>query len=112
MAITILDSLFKDLRLDSRFRSTYLEYDTDIKKMFRDNWAIYSIPPSDDDVFHTVQSGEKNRIDLISNYYYNNVRLWWVIALANNLFCPLFIKPGDVLRIPSINRVYRNILKK
>ncbi len=61
---------------------------------------------SDEDRFHVVTSGEVNRIDLISFRYFNDVRLWWVIAAANNLIDPMDLEPGTVLRIPSMGALY------
>ena len=103
---------YKPQREDSRFRSTEILYDDGLNKMWRTHWDLVSIPPANDDQFYTVQEGENNRIDLVAWRYYNNVRLWWVIALANNLYCPLFIRSGTVLRVPSLSRVYTSIIKR
>ena len=56
------------------------------------------VDKSDNDKFH--------RLDIIANIYYNDASLWWVIALANELVDPMIIKPGSVLRIPSIISLY------
>ena len=43
-----------------------------------------------------------DRLDLLAKRFYNDVTLWWVIALANNLpGDSFFIKPGVQLFIPK-----------
>lgn len=73
---------------------------------FLESWKKIEIPESEEDKFHEVQSGEKNRIDLIAHRYYDNSQLWWVIAIANNIKNPLYIDTGDILRIPSLDTLY------
>ena len=45
---------------------------------------------------------KSDRLDLLANKYYGDVRKWIFIAKANNIFSPtLRIEPGIKLRIPS-----------
>jgi hypothetical protein len=55
--------------------------------------------PQPDDVFHTVIEGE--RIDLIAYRYLGRADLWWIICDYNDIFFPLELETGTVLRIPS-----------
>ena len=60
------------------------------------------ITPQPDDIFHTVQDGD--RIDLIAYRYLGRSDLWWVICDYNDLFFPLELRVGMVLRVPSVER--------
>jgi len=68
------------------------------------------IPESPNDRFHRVTEAEVRRIDLISYRYYGDVRLWWIIAEANNITDPTYLTPGRILRIPSKDVVYMKVL--
>lgn len=51
------------------------------------------------DIYIITKSSD--RLDLLSNQYYNDPRYWPIIAVANKLFSPTFrIKTGIRLRIP------------
>lgn len=58
------------------------------------------------DSFYAVEMGCVNRLDLISNKFYGTPLLWWAIAIMNNIDNPLDVKPGIVLRIPSLKSIY------
>ncbi len=64
--------------------------------------------PQPDDIFHTVIEGD--RIDLIAHHYLENAALWWIICDYNDVFFPLEIGTGRILRIPSIERVQMQLL--
>ena len=55
--------------------------------------------PQPDDVFHTVVEGD--RIDLIAYRYLGRADLWWVVCDYNDVFLPLKLETGMVLRLPS-----------
>ena len=59
----------------------------------------------DSDTFHVVTDADCKRTDLIAWKYYQDVRLWWVIAEFNNISNPLEIPTGTTLRIPSYERI-------
>lgn len=65
--------------------------------------------PRYDDRFHTVVDGD--RLDLIAHRYLGEARLWWIIADYNDLFFPLELEIGAVLRIPSIEHTQMRILE-
>ena len=59
------------------------------------------IPLNENDIY--VLTDEGDRLDLLANQFYNDVTLWWVIAIANpdNVdFGSISITPGTQLRIP------------
>ena len=64
--------------------------------------------PRPDDVFHTVVDGD--RVELIAYRYLGRAELWWVICDYNNIYFPLELEPGMVLRLPSVDQVEMRIL--
>lgn len=65
--------------------------------------------PQPDDVFYTVLEGD--RIDLIAYRYLGRAELWWVICDYNNIFFPLELEVGDMLRLPSAEHVQMQLLE-
>ena len=55
--------------------------------------------------YHTVTLREENRLDIIANEEYGDQKLYWVIAMANNIIDPFNVKQGTVLKIPQIATV-------
>lgn len=55
--------------------------------------------------FHSVTLREENRLDIIADEEYGDKRLYWVIAMANNIIDPFNVKQGTVLKIPQIATV-------
>ena len=64
--------------------------------------------PRTDDRTHTVVEGD--RLDLLAHRYLGDARLWWVIADYNDIFWPLGLETGAVLRIPSFRHVEMRVL--
>ena len=61
-----------------------------------------NIPFSINDVYVITTSGD--RLDLLANQFYNDVRLWWIIAAANRDIIrrdSYSLKSGLEIRIPS-----------
>ena len=48
------------------------------------------------------------RLDSLANYYYNDPKLWWVIAYVNDLKDPFDFKIGDMLRIPPMSSLIKS----
>jgi len=67
-----------------------------------------SVRASPDDRFHTVVDGD--RLDLLAHRYLDRAELWWIICDYNDIFFPLEIEPGIVLRIPSVEHVLMRLL--
>jgi hypothetical protein len=64
--------------------------------------------PRPDDVFHAVVEGD--RIDLIAYRYLGRAELWWIVCDYNDIFFPLDLAPGAVLRVPSVEHVQMRVL--
>jgi len=64
--------------------------------------------PRPDDRFHTVVDGD--RADLLAHRYLGRAELWWIICDYNDIFFPLELEPGTVLRIPSVEHVNMRLL--
>jgi len=64
--------------------------------------------PRPDDRFHTVV--EDDRVDLLAQRYLGQADLWWIICDYNDIFFPLELEPGSILRIPSTDHVYMRLL--
>ncbi len=61
-----------------------------------------------DDVFHVARAGD--RMDLLAYKYLGDPTLWWVICDYNDIFFPLDLELGTVLRIPSMEYLAMNVL--
>lgn len=66
------------------------------------------VTPRQDDQFHTVVDGD--RIDLIAWRYLGDAALWWVVCDYNDLFWPLDLELGTVLRMPSREHLVMRVL--
>ena len=64
--------------------------------------------PRPDDRFHTVVDGD--RLDLLAHRYLGRADLWWIICDYNDIFFPMELEPGSVLRIPSVEHVNMRLL--
>jgi hypothetical protein len=99
--------------MDVDYRSRYQFcrlYSTEKGALYWGTRPPVKIPLSDNDTFHRVTQAEERRIDLLAHKYYGDVRLWWIIAEANNVINPISLKPGRVLRIPSIETIQLKVL--
>ena len=94
-------------------RITHLNIKTDKKSPYYKNIKYPEIPLSQFDLYVTTTIGD--RLDLLSNTYYDTPNLWWVIATANfNVVRrdSYVLKEGLQIRIPqSINFIYRELEK-
>ena len=54
--------------------------------------------------------GKESRLDLVSYEYYNTIKLWWIIAISNDIDNPLDFSPGTVIRIPEISAIFATVL--
>ena len=97
-----------------------IEYNTPSKvsrykrlKVYRDETNVYfdipeylEIPHHPDDQYFSVTQKYIDRIDLVSHKFYNESKLWWVIAKANNLTNPNELPLDTILRIPATATLY------
>lgn len=67
------------------------------------------IPLSVDDLYVTTTAGD--RLDLLANQFYQDIRLWWIISIANRDVLrrdSYAVKPGIEIRIPgNINHIVK-----
>ena len=85
-------------------RLNYLEIKKDkkTKKKYFCSLRYPEIPPSVHDLWVVTTAGD--RLDLLANRFYKDVRLWWVIANANRDIIQrdsFMLKSGLQIRIPS-----------
>ena len=63
------------------------------------------------DYFIISRSGD--RLDLLAQQFYGDVREWWIIATANNIGKgTLYIEPGLQIRIPDPRMNFDKLLKE
>lgn len=70
-------------------------------KRYYTNTILPTIPLSNNDVYIITIAGD--RLDKLSQEFYNSTKYWWVIAAANpNKFkkSSYFVEPGTQIRIP------------
>lgn len=91
---------------DSRYAKSIL-YRTGSDQLLGNRPRIETTPRFDDR-FHAVKDGD--RIDRIAFDYLGNAALWWVICDYNDVFYPLELEIGSVLRIPSLEFVHMRLL--
>lgn len=78
---------------------------------FWDVLDLPSIPEQPDDLQYQVMKSD--RIDLLANRFYQDSRLWWVIAVANGMeILPSDMNEGDQIRIPSPRYVKQELYKR
>jgi hypothetical protein len=66
----------------------------------------FALEEGEDDVFISITEDMVKRPDLIASKAYNNPDLWWIIYEFNGIRDPIFeLQVGDVLRIPSLERI-------
>ncbi len=91
---------------DSRYATCVLYVDG--QEEFLGTRPRIDTSPQPDDVFHTVVEGD--RIDLIAYRYLGRADLWWVICDYNDIFSPLELEVGMVLRVASAELVQMRLL--
>lgn len=45
------------------------------------------------------------RLDHLAAIYYNDARLWWVLAAASEIGWGLQVPPGTIITVPDINSI-------
>ena len=69
------------------------------------------IPTSDADLFIISRQGD--RLDLLAQQFYGDVRAWWILAEANQIGKgTLVVAPGIQLRIPDRTLFYMALLEQ
>ena len=85
-----------------RNRTANIQINKEIgKKRYYKPLKYPEIPLSIDDLYVVTTSGD--RLDLLANQFYGDVRLWWIISIANmNVIRrdSYSVEPGLEIRIP------------
>lgn len=90
----------------SRYLNTKVRRDADTKEVFFDIFKVPKIVETKPATTFRVTSRYLNRPDLIAHQVYNDVTMFWPIAIRNNILNPLTdMQIGQVLRIPNIEDV-------
>lgn len=86
------------LRRDNPYaKGVIIKYKDDTLALFRGK-LIYVESPQDK--YHIISDNE--RLDTIAYLYYQNSKLWWVLADTNKIFDPLLLTVGQTILIPNI----------
>lgn len=87
-----------------------------LKRILEDNDEQYiesyedvNVGKNSDDAYHIISLADVNRLDLVSQQYYNTPFLWWVIAEASGISDPFQVPLGTVLRVPQLRRLFNLI---
>lgn len=76
-------------------------------------WGLWQKPDinmSDYDTY-VVKDLDQKRLDYIAYLAYGESRLWWAIALVNNIANPLDTIPvGTVLRLPLMSAILESLV--
>lgn len=96
----------KQYKNNSRYTNLRRLFDSESGKFVHETPRQLYVKLSDDDEYFTVTKTEEDRFDIISNYYYDTPRYWWVIAVANYWFDPFYLPVGTRLRIPPLMSLY------
>lgn len=67
---------------------------------------MQSIKYTTEDTYFKITPELENRLDLVSYKFYGTVRFWWVIAIASDIFNPLDVPVGSMVRIPPLSTIY------
>lgn len=89
-----------------KFNEVLLARDVVMLSPFR---ASSFLPDVSDLVYETAMSDE-GRLDLISFRMYGTGSLWWVLALLNNIRDPFSLPVSTSLRIPTHDRILRELM--
>lgn len=93
------------VRIDPRSRLQFAPLAKVNGTEFWDLTVIPTFEPQSDDVLY--QWDELDRIEDLANRFYNDQRMWFVIARRNGLKdLPFSLKTGDFIYIPSQRYVF------
>ena len=67
--------------MPNKLRNIKIKRDQVTKNRYYKNIEYPEIPIAENDVY--IISKGTDRLDLLANDYYNDVKLWWVISKAN-----------------------------
>lgn len=86
-------------------RSSYIPTSASGSKTYLDSLSsqyIQQISNIKTFTFYNIEAHYENRLDLISNKFYQTPDLWWVISQYNGFINPLFeVVTGKTIKIPD-----------
>lgn len=89
----------------SRYYFTNYVKNTDSNLVY-DLYTRVSYDSDTDVTYHIVTEQDENRLDKISEQYYDDSSYWWLIAMANNIIDPFIVVKGTTLKIPTVNSFF------
>jgi hypothetical protein len=95
--------------------NSYSRYKNGIYTLNRSNKKMLilrgrlDLSEDENDKFYRVDDQIKDRLDILSYKYYKTPDLWWVIAEANDINDPFSLEVGDLLRIPSLDKITKQL---
>ena len=85
--------------MPNRLRYIEIKRDQTTNNRYYKNIEYPEIPVTPNDIY--IISKSTDRLDLLAQRYFGDVRSWWIIAEANSLEVLSYdLKPGLQLRIP------------
>ncbi len=95
----------------SRYSNTKIVTNPTTKKKYYESTIYPKVKPSNTDTYIISEAGD--RLDILAKNYYGDSKLWWIIAVANNINDAVFyIEPGVQLRIPqNIGTILKDLEK-
>lgn len=95
------------IRKDSPFVKTEVLKTEDSDDYHFDIWEPpFDYKPQTGDLVHTITAADEQRLDLVAQQYYGNVRLWWILAFVNKIMHPWNeVTAGTRLIIPPLSWV-------
>lgn len=83
--------------------SRYKETPVEGQFTMEDDLLLY---PDASDTQTVVGVEERGRLDRVASRVYNNPLLWWALARRNGIINQDDVEPGDVLWVPTVQRIY------
>lgn len=103
------------IRSDSRFKDTEVLSSLKLDATF---FAMWKRPLEINEMIenatqYEVRNVDIGRIDILADQFYDNPRLWWIVASVNEIIDPIEdMFQGQVLFIPSIEDVLAYVSRR
>jgi hypothetical protein len=97
--------------MPNRYSYTRTLKEADTKRSYMESTIYPKIIPEDSDLYIITESSD--RLDLLAKKYYDDITMWWVIAVANNINDGNFyVESGRQLRIPvNVSKIASDLQK-
>jgi len=74
--------------------------------------VLASTDAEEEDDHYVTKPEDRGRLDRVSYKFYHTERFWWVLGEINKVKNPLRVPPGTVLKIPTLSKIYSQIVNK